>query len=77
MRVLEPCAAVERQEALPGERELDDQHTPRLAGGTVRHAFLHMVDARLRQQRHVESRRLLGLAVEPQAWCNLRHGRIP
>src|SRR5437868_4473759 len=73
VRVLEAGAAVERQEALPGQGEIDDQHASGFPGGTVGDVPLHMVDARVGEQRYVELGGFLSLAVEPQAWRNLRH----
>jgi hypothetical protein len=40
---------------------------PALPAGAVDGVFLDDLDARIRQQRNVEFRGLLGLAVEPQA----------
>src|SRR5262249_18052273 len=76
-RVLEPRAAVQREERLPGEREFDDEHAPRLAARAVHDIPLHMLDARTRQQRHIEFRRFFRFAVEPQTGGDLRHRRAP
>ena len=67
MGVFEPRAAVQRHEALAGQRELHHQHRAGLAGRAVDRVFLHRFDSRIGQQRNIEFRGLLGLAVEPQA----------
>jgi hypothetical protein len=41
---------------------------PAFPAGPVHDVLLHAFDARIGQQRDVETRRALGLAVEPQAW---------
>src|SRR5512140_1510149 len=64
MGVFEPHAAVQRHEALAGQRELHDQYRACLAAGAVDSVFLHFLDSGIRQQRNIEFRGLLGLAVE-------------
>ena len=67
MGVFEPHAAIERHETLAGQREIHHQHRAGLAGGAVDGVLLDLFDPGIGQQRNVEFRRLLGLAVEPQA----------
>src|ERR1700754_278557 len=73
---IERLAAVQRHEALAGQRELHHQHRTGLAGGAVDGVLLDVFDFRIRQQRHVEVCGLLGLAVEPQAGRDFRHRGI-
>jgi hypothetical protein len=47
--VLHPHAAVQRHEALAGERELNDQHRTRLAAWAVDIVSLDRLDLRARQ----------------------------
>src|SRR5450631_2130500 len=67
MGIFEAPAAVERHEALAGQRELHHQHGAGLSGGAIDCILLDLFDPGIRQQRNVEFRGLLGLAVEPQA----------
>ena len=73
MGIFDPHAAVQRHEALAGHRELDDQHRAGLSGGTIDRILLHRFDFGVGQQRNVEFRGLLGLAVEPQTGGHFGH----
>jgi hypothetical protein len=66
-------AAVQRQETLAGQREVDHQHGAGLAAGGVRGIALDLLDPGIRQQRNIEVRGLLGFADKPQAGRNLGH----
>ena len=61
---------------LPVEAELDGHHRPLLAG-SVGSVPGDPGDLGVREDRGVVLRRLLGLAVEPQAGNLLRHRSVP
>src|SRR6516225_1814271 len=73
MGVFEIHAAIEDHEALAGESEFHHQHGAGLAAGAIHDVALHLGDARVRQQGDIEIRRLLGLAVGPEAGGDLGH----
>jgi hypothetical protein len=73
VRVFEPRAAVQRHEALAGQREVNHQHRAGLSGRAIDGVLLDVFDLGIRQQRNVEFRGFLGLAVEPQAGGNFGH----
>ncbi|MGY4330396.1 hypothetical protein ACVWWG_004813 [Bradyrhizobium sp. LB7.2] len=62
---------VERDQRLSGDRELDHEHGAFLAGRVVRNVALNVRDLRIRNERDVEFRGFLGIAVEPHAGNDL------
>jgi len=66
MGVFKPRASVQRHETLAGQREFHNQYRADFAGGAIDRVFLHLFDLGTGQQRNVEVRGLLGLAVEPK-----------
>src|SRR5260370_36434828 len=70
-------AAVQTDKLPPGKGELHRQRVAFLAARKIGRRSMNTVDGRIRQQRHVEPAGLLGLAVEPQTGCDLRHDILP
>ena len=70
MGEIERLAAVQRHEALAGQRELHHQYRAGLSGGAIDGVLLHLFDPGIGQQRNIEVCGLLGLAIEPQAGGN-------
>ena len=72
MSVFEFHAAIERHETSSTRGEVDHQHLPVLASEAVADIALDVINARIRQQRHIEIDRFLSFVLEPEAGCNLR-----
>src|SRR2546426_152730 len=73
---LEVRSAVQAAELPAHQGEVDGQDVSPLPAREVRGRFDHLVDVRVGEQRYVESRGLLCLAVEPEARDYAFHGGL-
>src|SRR5262245_9295956 len=78
--VFERRSTIEPEAGNAQHRKLDGQHVALLPIGKVSWREVHRADRRIGKGFRIKSRRLLGVAVVPEAdcvFCSVRHGASP